>query len=286
MLGQLEDNARVLEQDKASTLHIHDDRVSCLRNKAWSTNKDGARTSLSAFVFALYMLNTPCPCRLLGSGISTTTESRSTPVHNRAMSSHCPNDKHKIAKANRLRPRLCNRRLARRHSLKPQTQTKFILRTKRSLADRNPELAVKLSQMRLTIQPIIHVLTGQPAPDFPNTMLSLFTLTEGQLDALAAFYSQSQPLSPSLDDGLKYAYPQTMDWSRPLLSADSRLPEDCRLSEMERFKVKMRMFARFIGMKGAETPGWEYERQVEILGRRIRRVVREEEKGWRGLGRD
>ncbi|KAJ4989169.1 hypothetical protein SVAN01_05248 [Stagonosporopsis vannaccii] len=200
------------------------------------------------------------------------------------MSSHRPDDKHKITKANRPRPRLCDRRLARKHSLKQQRPSKLILRTKRSLADRNPELALKISQMRLAIHPIIHVLTGQPAPDFPATMLALFTLTEAQLDALAGFYSQSRPLSPSLDDGLKHAYPQTMDWSRPFLTADATLPEDCRLSEMERLKVKMRMFARFIGMRGAETPGWEYERQVEILGKRIQRVVRaEEEKGWRGL---
>ena len=125
--------------------------------------------------------------------------------------------------------------------------------------------------MRLTIAPIIHVITGQPAPDFPPSMLSLFTLTEPQLDALAAYYSQSH------NDGLKYKYPQTMDWSKPFLNNDPALPEDCKLSGMERLKVKMRMFARFIGMRGAETPGWEYERQIEILARKVERAVREEE---------
>jgi hypothetical protein len=37
------------------------------------------------------------------------------------------------------------------------------------------------------------------------------------------------------------------------------------------------MFARFIGIRGAETPRWEYERQVEILRAKIERSVRDEE---------
>ena len=61
---------------------------------------------------------------------------------------------------------------------------------------------------------------------------------------------------------------------------------DLALTDYERLKVKMRMFARFIGMRGAETPTWEYERQVEMLRRRIERSVEEEErremKGYRG----
>jgi hypothetical protein len=68
-----------------------------------------------------------------------------------------------------------------------------------------------------------------------------------------------------------------MDWSKPFLEKDATLPENCRLSELERVKVKMRMFARFIGMQGAETPKWEYERQVEILSNKIARGVEEEE---------
>jgi hypothetical protein len=142
---------------------------------------------------------------------------------------------------------------------------------KMPLPSRNPELAEKISQMRLTIAPIVHVENGLPAPDFPPMMLNLFLLTEAQLDALAHFYSQSTP------DALTHQYPQTMDWSKPFLEKDATLPENCRLSELERVKVKMRMFARFIGMRGAETPKWEYERQVEILSNKIARSVEEEE---------
>jgi hypothetical protein len=146
---------------------------------------------------------------------------------------------------------------------------------KMPLSCRNPKLAEKISQMRLTIAPIVHVQTGLPGPHFPTMMLNLFLLTEDQLDALAHFYSQSTP------DALTHQYPQTMDWSKPFLDKDSKLPENCRLNELERVKVKMRMFARFIGMQGAETPKWEYERQVEILGNKVARSVEEEKKSLR-----
>jgi hypothetical protein len=163
-----------------------------------------------------------------------------------------------INKANRLKSTIIQRRQA-----------------KMPLSSRNPELAEKISQMRLTIAPIVHVENGLPAPDFPSMMLNLFLLTEAQLDALAHFYSQSTP------DALTHQYPQTMDWSKPFLEKDATLPENCRLSELERVKVKMRMFARFIGMRGAETPKWEYERQVEVLSNKIAKSVEEEERSLR-----
>lgn len=146
--------------------------------------------------------------------------------------------------------------------------------SKMTLAHRNPALANKINQMRLTIAPIVHIHTGEPASPFPLTMLQLFLLNEPQLDAMAAYYSQTST-SPS-PTSLKFAYPQTMDWNRPCLSNDPSLPENCKLSDLERLRVKMRMFARFIGMRGAETPRWEYERQVEILACKIERTVREE----------
>jgi len=128
--------------------------------------------------------------------------------------------------------------------------------------------------MRLKIAPIVHVETGIAPSPFPRTMLQLFLLTEQQLDNMAAYYSQTIP-EPT-PTSLAFAYPETMDWNRAFLSADPTLPENCKLSDLERLKVKMRMFARFIGMRGAETPKWEYERQMEILGNKIERNVREE----------
>ncbi|KAF2875029.1 hypothetical protein BDV95DRAFT_486562 [Massariosphaeria phaeospora] len=140
---------------------------------------------------------------------------------------------------------------------------------------RTPELAEKISQMRLTIAPIVHVESGLAPPQFPTTMLELFLLTEDELDAMARYYSQMTP------DLHTHHYPQTMDWDRPFL-ARSRpghtLPENCKLNDLERLKVKMRMFARFIGMRGADTPKWEYERQLDILKAKIDRSIEEEER--------
>ncbi|KAF1836695.1 hypothetical protein BDW02DRAFT_596195 [Decorospora gaudefroyi] len=139
------------------------------------------------------------------------------------------------------------------------------------LSERNPALAEKISQMRLTIAPIVHVETGKPASEFPCTMLDLFCLTESQLDALATYYSQT------CISELTHQYPQTMNWEQPFLNTDDTLPKNCQLDDLERLKVKMRMFARFIGMRGADTPTWEYERQVEILRNKIQFMVQQEE---------
>ena len=136
-------------------------------------------------------------------------------------------------------------------------------------------LAEKLQQMRLRIAPIVDVATGVPPSAFPATMLQLFLLTEKELDHMAAYYSQTNP-NPT-PTSLTFAYPSTMDWNREVLDNDTSLPENCRLSDLERLKIKMRMFARFIGMTGAETPRWEYERGVEILANRIGHRVRGEE---------
>ncbi|KAF2707767.1 hypothetical protein K504DRAFT_458251 [Pleomassaria siparia CBS 279.74] len=144
-----------------------------------------------------------------------------------------------------------------------------------ALATRNPALAEKISQMRLNIAPIVHVKSGNPPPQFPSTMLELFLLTEDQLDAMARYYSQ---ITPSV---LTYSYPQTMDWNRPFLTRPQEgdnVPEGCGFSDYERLRIKMRMFAKFCGFQGAETPTWEYERQFEILRARIDRTIEEEER--------
>jgi hypothetical protein len=168
------------------------------------------------------------------------------------------------------------------HEAKPPArQTIIERRTKMPLSERNPALAQKIEQMRLTIAPIVHICTGKAPPVFPETMLQMFLLTEDQLDIMASYYSQAgtstSVAATSTDlNSLRHAYPQTMDWSKPFLSTDPTLPDDCKLTDLERLKVKMRMFARFVGMRGAETPSWEVERQVEILRKKIERSVREE----------
>ena len=169
----------------------------------------------------------------------------------------------------------------------PKRQTVIQRRANMRLSEKNPALADKIDQMHLTIAPIVHVCTGKPPSVFPETMLQLFLLTEAELDTMAAYYSQtSTPTSaatsivltstdPSLTS-LRHAYPHTMDWSRSILSTDPALPENCKLADLERLMVKMRMFARFVGMRGAETPQWEIERQVELLQNYVEWSVREE----------
>jgi hypothetical protein len=128
----------------------------------------------------------------------------------------------------------------------------------------------------------VHLETGLPAPGFPATLLSFFLLTEPQLDSMATYYSQTPQTH---DPHLSNQYPATMDWAHQFLDTSEELPEDCRLSALERLKVKMRMFARFVGMRGAQTPMWEYERQVQILGNKARWAVREEERREEEMGR-
>lgn len=249
------------------------------RNKEQNTNKDSFSNFRVVRLCSGYICQHLVPLPVAPITLSTTTLGRSKLLihpqsinsqprtqssYTESMPSHHMHEKNKISKANRSRTRLIDRRFAKKNKMQ--------LKTTKPLSMRNPELANKISEMRLTIAPIVHVVSGIPAPDFPSTMLSLFTLTEDQLDSLAAYYSQSH--TPT---DLTYRYPQTMDWNKPFLDKDAALAEDCKLSELERLKVKMRMFARFIGMRGAETPQWEYERQVEILGNKIGRSVREEE---------
>lgn len=122
--------------------------------------------------------------------------------------------------------------------------------------------------MRIEIQPILHITHCVPAPYYPDTQLALFLLTEQQLDMIAHYYDQC------CGDEFKHAYPSTMDWSNPFLQTNPKLPPEYQLTDLERLKVKMRMFGRFIGMRGAGTPTWEYERQVEILSEKTRMQIR------------
>lgn len=293
----LEDNGHVTKQDKASTLHAHEDRLSYVRNKEQGTNKDASQDLTWCVCACIIYAQRPMPLSVARiqhlnndtgpqqTSLRTNSQYNTEAPRKQAMPSFRPNEKDKISKANRPRTRLCDRRLARMHDAKGPS--KFVLRTKkRSLSERNPELALKISQMRLTIAPIVHVVTGFSAPDYPCTMLKLFTLTEAQLDRLAEYYSQTHTPTE-----LTHKYPTTMDWSKPALQTDPTLPEDCKSTDIERLKIKMRMFARFIGMRGADTPLWEHERAIQILGNRIGHAVRQEKeeslqsKGYRGLPR-
>jgi hypothetical protein len=130
--------------------------------------------------------------------------------------------------------------------------------------------------MRLQIAPIVHVHNGLPHPDFPKTILQLFLLTEDQLDSLAHYYSQITP------DAYTFMYPQTMSWDQEFLRRrgenERTGDEEFSLTDLDRLAIKRRKFAKFIGMRGAETPTWEVEFHLRAIGDRINRCLEEEEK--------
>ncbi|KAF2199646.1 hypothetical protein GQ43DRAFT_375743, partial [Delitschia confertaspora ATCC 74209] len=109
----------------------------------------------------------------------------------------------------------------------------------------------------------------------PWFLLQLFLLTEDQLDRMAHYYHQSTP------NHYTYKYPVTMGWDPDFLEKPKSREEggegEFRLNDLERLQIKMRKFAKFIGMRGAETPMWEAERQIQVLVCRVKSVTQEEE---------
>ncbi|KAF2498417.1 hypothetical protein BU16DRAFT_615460 [Lophium mytilinum] len=146
-----------------------------------------------------------------------------------------------------------------------------------SPAARSPALASKIATMRLKICPIVSVMCGQASEHFPGTMLEFWLLTEAQLDGMAHFYSQSTP------DEFTNLYPRPMKWDKDFLStatpkAMSSREKRYRLNIQDRMAIKRRKFAKFIGMRGCETPGWEVRAHLRALESRIMRIVEEEER--------
>ena len=142
--------------------------------------------------------------------------------------------------------------------------------------NRNPALASKIATLRLKIAPIICMVSGEPHPAYPNTMLEFWLLTEAQLDMMAHYYSQSTPSKYT------YMYPRTMGWDKGFLSGsrEDQATADGRyqLSTAGRIAIKRRKFARFIGMRGCETPAWETQAHIRVLEYRVVRSLQEEER--------
>lgn len=92
---------------------------------------------------------------------------------------------------------------------------------------------------------------------------------------MAHFYSQSTP------DKFTNMYPRVMGWDTEFLSAPrpSQMNDgQFRLSTEDRITIKRRKFAKFIGMRGCETPSWEIQAHIRALEGHITRSVQEEEK--------
>lgn len=149
----------------------------------------------------------------------------------------------------------------------------------------NPSYATAFSHLRTPLVPLISVTTGLPHPEFPRTLLQYHLLTHDQLDALARWYHQSDPLS---DESWRYPAPIppfTAEFGR-----DSGVFADIPL------ETKRRRWGRFIGLRGCESPGLDCaedagrgEGVAERMEREWKRAMlrmREEkilrEKSWRG----
>lgn len=139
----------------------------------------------------------------------------------------------------------------------------------------NTRLQDKISQMRLTLAPIYPLPNGPPHPNYPHTILQYWLLTESQLDSLASCYHQLSPTNP-----WRRHYPASMNWDKEFLAQPHLLmsveeQKEC-LSSEERLAIKRRMFGKFIGLKGCDTPVEEMEKRVKFLEGRIERAIRRE----------
>ncbi|EAA36219.1 hypothetical protein GE21DRAFT_875 [Neurospora crassa] len=110
-----------------------------------------------------------------------------------------------------------------------QLQNPATLTTRRSLL--SPTFASKLRQLALPLAPLVQLTSGTVHPEFPQTLLNFWLLTDDQLDRLASFYHQRTPCQWTAH------YPCPVSW-----------PAGMGIEE------KRRRIGRFIGLRGCESP--------------------------------
>ncbi|EGZ77814.1 hypothetical protein NEUTE2DRAFT_49059 [Neurospora tetrasperma FGSC 2509] len=110
-----------------------------------------------------------------------------------------------------------------------QSQNPPTLTTHRSLL--SPTFASKLRQLALPLAPLVQLTSGTVHPEFPQTLLNFWLLTDDQLDRLASFYHQRTPCQWTAH------YPCPVSW-----------PAGMGIEE------KRRRIGRFIGLRGCESP--------------------------------
>ena len=127
--------------------------------------------------------------------------------------------------------------------------------------------------MRLTLAPIYPLPDGPPHPAYPKSLLQYWLLTESQLDSLAAYYHQLSPTSE-----WRTHYPASMNWDRDFLAQPnmqmSREERAACLPDEDRIAIKRRMFGKFIGLRGCETPLVEIEKRAKFLEGKVERALR------------
>ncbi|KAK4192710.1 origin recognition complex subunit 3 N-terminus-domain-containing protein [Podospora australis] len=111
-------------------------------------------------------------------------------------------------------------------------------------AAHNPAFEAKLQQMALRLAPLVQLTTGTVHPDFPQSLLCFWLLTDDQLDSLAHFYHQRTPSQWTTQ------YPCPVYW-----------PPGLTLEE------KRRKLGKFIGLRGCDTPALTSPISEEVLVR-------------------
>jgi hypothetical protein len=128
----------------------------------------------------------------------------------------------------------------------------------------NAALQLKIAHMRSRLAPIYPLPQGIPHPSFPQTILQYWLLTEDEIDTLAFYYHQTSPTSQWHNQ-----YPANMRWDPQFLAK----PDPLKMSEEEnaalltneeRLTAKRRMFGKFIGLNGCETPICEVQRKIKF----------------------
>jgi hypothetical protein len=139
----------------------------------------------------------------------------------------------------------------------------------------NTTLQNKISQMRLTLAPIYPLPQGPPHAAYPSTLLHFWLLTEAQLDSIAQYYHQTSPTN----EYQRY-YPACMNWDRDFLAIPHKLmskaEQEACLPDEERLAIKRRMFGKFIGLRGCNTPVEEFEKRVKFLENKFEQSITRE----------
>jgi hypothetical protein len=125
-----------------------------------------------------------------------------------------------------------------------------------SRKNQNPELQARIQQLALPLAPLVQLTSGQAHPAFPATILHYYLLTDAELEDLAHFYHQRTPCTWTAH------YPKPMNWRDGLTIEEKR-----------------RKWARFMGLRGCESPA--VLKTEEEIWREARAARMAEEEMWR-----
>jgi hypothetical protein len=186
--------------------------------------------------------------------------------------------------------------------------------TTTTTTSKKDQLASRIAHLKLHLAPLVPLPTGNPHPDFPQTLLNYHMLTEDQLDSIASYYHQS---TPSI---WTHQYPACMNWDKEMLAKRRQASVVHQLgrgsqggentqwmeallvaekseemakttvfaprrtsvqfaegfSDVERLAIKRRKFGKFIGLMDCETPIDEIEGRMRASMEMAIKLARDE----------